>query len=78
MTSETKSVCDYFREQLQETDKMLLNLDVGIQHCNTLLYSAKFKLSALEIQMMAMKSIYQDLMELRKLIIILNPHLRQK
>lgn len=65
----------YVRDEFERNGKMLTKLNNNINKCNTQLIAVKLKVSALQIQMNAMQSIYKDLMELRKIILILNPHL---
>lgn len=68
---------EYLKMAFDFNNKMLLRLDGDIIKCNTQLTAVKLKVSALQVQMVAMKAIYQDIMELRKIIVILNPHLKK-
>lgn len=68
---------EYVKECLKINSRMLLKLDRDLQNCYTLLIAVKLRIAALKVQMFALRTMYQDLMELRHLILILNPHLKK-
>lgn len=69
------NVRKYLKEQHDLNNKMLMKLDSDLQNCNTQLTAVKLMVSALEHRITTMKTLYLDLMELRKTIVILHPHL---
>lgn len=72
------SIHSFFQENLDINKKKLKKFDEDINVCTRLLTDVKIRLSTLEIQMHAMRTMYKDIMELRKLVLILNPHLSPK
>lgn len=72
------SIHSIFQENLDINKKKLEKFDEDINVCTRLLTDVKIRLSTLEIQMHAMRTMYKDVMELRKLVLILNPHLSPK
>lgn len=68
---------DYVKTQCDLNNKMLLKLDVDMKMCCIQLNAIKMRVTALQMQMTAMTIIYQDILELRKIIILLNPHLKK-
>lgn len=72
------SVRNIIKDKCKLNKQLLVALDKQIQNCNTMLSAVKLKVSTLQLQMTAMKFMYHDIMELRKLIVILHPHLKEK
>lgn len=70
------SVGNYLSKCMESNKTNLKKLDQDINTCQRQLTDIKLRLSTLEIQMFTMKKIYEDVMELRKLLKILNPHLK--
>lgn len=68
---------EYIKNEFDLITKTISKLDDHIHRCKIQLTAVKLKVSALQLQMVAMKAIYQDIMELRKIIVILNPHLKK-
>lgn len=69
------TIFNFFKENLDMNHKKIIKLDQDIKTCSRQLMEVKLKICTLEIQMLAMKTMYQDIMELRKLVLILHPHL---
>lgn len=65
----------YMKDELDRNDKMLSNLNSNLLNCNAELIAVKLKVAALQLQMTTMQAIYKDVMELRKIILVLNPRL---
>lgn len=72
-------MCDInlLKKCLEINRRQLSQLNHGLQVCNQLLNVIKFKVGALQIQIFATRIMYQDIMELRELILIVHPHLKQ-
>lgn len=66
----------YFKKQFEINNKMISKLNFDLQKCDTQLTALKLMVTNLQMQMTAMQAIYRDTMELRKLIVILHPHLQ--
>lgn len=70
------SLVNYLSKCMESNKTNLKKLDQDISACQIQLTDIKLRLSTLEIQMFTMKKIYEDVMELRKILKILNPHLK--
>lgn len=66
----------FFKEHFNESNKKLKKLVCDMETIDQELTKIKLKLSTLEIQLLATKIMYKDVMELRKLLIILHPYLK--
>lgn len=73
----TEYVKKYVLEQHEQNKKLLMKYDADLQTCKARLIAVKLMVTALEQEMTVMKAWYQDLMELRQTIVLLNPHLQK-
>lgn len=65
------------QSELDFNTKLITKLDGDITKSNVQLTAVKLKVSALQLEMLAMTALYQDIMELRRLMVLLNPHLKK-
>lgn len=68
---------EYLQSALDHNKLLLSKLNRNLESCNIQLAAVKLKVSALQLQLLAMKAVYQDIMELRKIITELNTHLKK-
>lgn len=73
----TDFIKQYFKEQYEINEKMLSKIDADLRTCGAHLVAVKLMVTALELKMTSMKTMHQDLMELREIIVLLNPHLKK-
>lgn len=73
----TGYVKKYLKEQHEQNKKLLLKFDADLRTSKARLTVAKLMVAALERDMTAMRTLYHDLMELRQIIVLLNPHLQK-
>lgn len=71
----TEYVKKYLLEQHELNNKLLLKFDADLRMSKARLTAAKLMVTALERDMKAMRTLYHDLMELRQIIVLLNPYL---
>lgn len=71
------SVRNVIKEKFELNRKLLLKLDIEIQNCYAMLAAMKLKVTTLQLKMTALQFMHHDIMELRKLNIILHPHLKE-
>lgn len=74
----TEYVKKYLLEQHEINKKLLLKFDADLRTSRAQLTVAQLMVTALERDMVAMRTLYCDLMELRQIIVLLNPHLQKK
>lgn len=72
------TIISFFKENLDINDRKILKLDQDIKTCSRQLTAIKLKLCHIEMQLLAMKTMYHDIMELRKLLLILHPYLKPR
>lgn len=77
-TNSLSFVRTYIQQELDQNNKILAKMDQDIKKCDRQLTALKILTTTLQLQMNAMKSMYHDVMELRKLIQILHPHTKTK
>lgn len=77
MSVEKKCVITIIKEQIAANNKLLIKFDADLKKCNIQLTSLKLKVSALQVQMTLIQNMYKDIMELRKIIVLLHPHLKK-
>lgn len=73
----TDFIKQYFKEQCETNQKLLSKFDADLRTCGAQLVAVKLMVTALEREIASMKTMHQDLMELREIIVLLNPHLKK-
>lgn len=68
----TEEQLNLAKQQYKENEKILLKINSDIQNCALEIMKVKMKVATLQIHMRAMKTMYHDLVELKKLIVELN------
>lgn len=77
MTGYGYIVLEYVKNEIDFIAKLISKLDGDLKKCNSQLTAVKLKVTALQLQTTAMTKLYQDIMEIRRILAILKPHLKK-